>query len=124
MDALSASLICQREYWDLWHLIFEWSVIIGVVLEVSETVHDLSKKQGTWIQLPDPAQHETPGTQLYVPAEKPPWQKWLSFVGWGILCAGLIGELAASAKLRDVDRLFENHRLSLIESTPPQSTPR
>jgi hypothetical protein len=91
-----------------------WIVLLGVFLEVFETIAELKRHPMSVDFRPTWMDETTFGR--FIPAQKPTWQKWLAFLGWLVLFAGLFGESFFANRSRQDELLIRSSAERQIEA--------
>ena len=117
MDDVSA-LVARRNLFEALLLWSDVCVIVGVFLEVFESLKEL-KRTPERVEFDDVLYKGSHVYGTHIPESKPIWQKRVAFLGWVLLFFGLIAELFFSEKLRVAERDLANERLSAIELRLP-----
>jgi hypothetical protein len=107
-------LISQYDCFERLREFSGYAVILGVALEVAETIKDVIPTRDE-VEWSNPLAEASDGSRL-IPGQKAPWQKWFSFGGWVILFFGLIFESHFERKSREVDLQIRSTSEQQIEA--------
>ena len=94
-------LYAQYDSFERWREIWGWFVLVGVFLEVFETIAEL-KRTPDMVDFGPTYTDESIYGRLKE-GHKPTSQKWLVFIGWLVLFCALFGENLCANRSREIE---------------------
>jgi hypothetical protein len=112
-DLMRADLLCWRDLWFGWLLLSTKLVVVGLILEGPELIHELISVRGR-------VRIEKSGASLQE-SHTSDWVKIVALLGWLLIVGGVAGEWITDAVISDADGSIQAFNNVLLAETTKEA---